>query len=82
MGDAPQASDRPRSTIIDKDALDALEFDWGEAYMIRRDDERGWWAARRDCIGVYLTAPGPEELREAIRADYALKPVPRPPAGS
>jgi hypothetical protein len=61
----------------EKDALDALEFDWGEAYMIGRDDERGWWAARRDRIGGLLTAPGAEELREAIRADYALEPVPR-----
>jgi hypothetical protein len=77
MGDAPQASDRPRSTIADKDALDALEFDWGEAYMIGRDDERGWWAARRDRIGGYFTAPGSDELREAIRVDYDLKPVPR-----
>jgi|HubBroStandDraft_6_1064221.scaffolds.fasta_scaffold151714_2 hypothetical protein len=61
----------------EKEALDALEFDWGDAYMIGRDDERGWWAARRDRIGGYFTAPGPDELREAIRADYALEPVPR-----
>jgi hypothetical protein len=61
----------------EKDALDALEFDWGEAYMIGRDDERGWWAARRDRIGGYFTALGPDELRAAIRADYDLKAVQR-----
>ena len=66
------ASDR-----AEKDALDALEFDWGDAYMIGRDDERGWWAARRDRIGGYFTAPGTDELRTAIRADYGLEPVPR-----
>lgn len=74
------------SMAADEDALSALEFDWGEAYMIGHDEERGWWAARRDRIGSYFTAPGPEELREAIRGDYDLKPVPRdlpaPEAGS
>ena len=64
-------------TAAEKDALAALEFDWGEAYLIGRDDEGGWWAGRRDRIGVLLNAPGPEELREAIRADYEFKPVPR-----
>ena len=44
--------------------------------MIGRD-ERGWWAARRDRIGGYFTARGPDELRAAIRADYGLEPVPR-----
>jgi hypothetical protein len=72
-----QAAAGNRSTAADKDALKALEFDWGEAYLIGQDDEGGWWAGRRDRIGAYLTAPGPDELRAAIRADYEFKPVPR-----
>lgn len=64
----------------EKDALEAVRFGWGEAYMIGHDDERGFWAARRDRIGSLLTAVGPDELRRAITDDYAIKPVPREPA--
>jgi hypothetical protein len=57
--------------------LDELRWHWGDAYLIGRDDERGWWAARRDQIGVYLTAADSEALWQAIHANYAAKPVPR-----
>jgi hypothetical protein len=67
---AGAAANRP-GTAADEGALAALEFDWGEAYLLGCDAERGWWAGRRDRIGAFLTARGPEELREAIRADYA-----------
>jgi len=56
--------------------LAALQFNWGEAYLIGCDDEHGWWASRRDQIGGLLTEAGPDELRAAIIADYGLKPVP------
>ena len=71
---APQAAE---GRTADGDALEALRWDWGEAYLIGHDDERGWWAARRDRIGSLLTGADPEGLRAAIRADYALKRVPR-----
>ena len=45
--------------------------------MIGRDGKRGWWAARRDQIGAYLTAADADELGQAIREDYAARPVPR-----
>lgn len=45
--------------------------------MIGHDDERGWWAARRDQVGALITAADPEELWSAIHADYAARPVPR-----
>ncbi len=45
--------------------------------MVGADEERGWWAARRDQVGGYLTAHDPDGLWKAIREDYALKPVPR-----
>jgi hypothetical protein len=64
----------------EEEALDALRFGWGDAYMIGHDDERGWWAARRDKIGDLLTADAPDALRDAISDDYAVKPVPREPA--
>ena len=57
--------------------LEELRWHWGDAYLIGHDDERGWWAARRDQIGVFITAAGPEELWSAIHADYEAKPVPR-----
>jgi hypothetical protein len=61
----------------DDDALRTLRWNWGEAYLIGRDDERGWWATRRDRIGSLLIGTDADGLRAAIRADYALKRVPR-----
>jgi hypothetical protein len=60
-------------------ALKSLQWHWGDAYIIGRDGERGWWAARRDRIGGLLTGADPAELDQAILADYLLKPVPREP---
>ena len=64
----------------EQDALDAVRFGWGDAYLIGHDEEHGYWAARRDRIGGLLIAIGPDELRQAIIEDYAVKPVPREPA--
>jgi hypothetical protein len=78
---APQAA----SGQADDQELAALQWNWGEAYLIGHDDEHGWWASRRDQIGALITESGPDELAAAIRADYTLKPVPRdlaPPGGA
>jgi hypothetical protein len=69
----PQGSLTPR----EQDALEAVNFGWGDAYLIGHDDDRGYWAARRDRIGGLLMAADADELRRAISEDYALKPVPR-----
>jgi hypothetical protein len=67
--------------------LAALQWNWGDAYLIGHDDEHGWWASRRDQIGALITEAGPDELAAAISVDYTCKPVPRdlppvlPPAG-
>jgi hypothetical protein len=61
----------------EQDALEAINFGWGDAYLIGHDDERGYWAARRDRIGGLLMAADADDLRQAISEDYALKPVPR-----
>jgi hypothetical protein len=58
-------------------ALAALRWGWGEAYRIGRDATRGWWAHRRDNLGGDITADDPDNLWQAIREDYDLKPVPR-----
>jgi hypothetical protein len=66
----------------EEDALDALRFGWGDAYEIGHDEERGYWARRRDGLGGEMTAAGPDRLWEEIRADYTFKAVPRDlPAG-
>jgi hypothetical protein len=57
--------------------LEQLRWHWGDAYLIGRDDERGWWAARRDQVGAFLTAADDDDLGQVIRADYAARPVPR-----
>jgi hypothetical protein len=65
-------------TAADREALDALRWHWGDAYEIGRDEDRGWWARRRDGRGRDLTAATPDELLAEITADYTLRPVPRP----
>lgn len=70
---APQAA----SWQAGEQELAALQWNWGEAYLIGCDDEHGWWASRRDQIGGLIIEAGPDELRAAIIADYDLKPVPR-----
>lgn len=64
-------------TPADKEALAELEFHWGGAYVIGRDGNGTWWAARRDRIGEVITATSAEELHALIRADYNTRPVPR-----
>lgn len=80
MGQADETDetqDAPKA--LDEVALEALRFGWDTAYLIGHDDEHGYFAARRDKIGGLLTAPDPDGLRQAITADYAVKPVPREP---
>jgi hypothetical protein len=76
-----QAAPQAASGHAGEQELAALQWNWGEAYLIGYDGEHGWWASRRDQIGGLLTEAGPDELRAAIIADYELKPVPRDFAG-
>jgi len=78
--DTGRADDESALRPQNEGALDILRYGWGDAYEIGHDDVRGWWASRRDRIGGLLAASGPEELRDAITGDYAVKPVPRDPA--
>lgn len=61
-------------------ALDALRWNWGDAYEINLAD--GLWSARRrDERGGPLEAGEPEDLRKAILDDYTAMPVPRDSGG-
>lgn len=64
-------------TDADRAALEALIFHWGEAYEIEYSEDHGWRARRRDSLGGWLTAAGPDGLLAEISSDYALRPVPR-----
>jgi hypothetical protein len=55
-------------------ALDALRWNWGDAYDIGHDGNR-WWFTRRDGTGGTETASGPDALRTAIIDNYTLRPV-------
>jgi hypothetical protein len=57
-------------------ALDALRWDWGEAYQIGCRDGR-WWYRRRDGKGATQSAGTPDERRAQIITDYTLRPVHR-----
>ncbi len=54
-------------------ALDALQWNWGEAYAITA--AAGHWLAQRRDNGHTLTASSPDRLREMIIEDYAAEPV-------
>jgi hypothetical protein len=56
--------------------LEALRFDWGDAYRIGVSGAE-WNARRRDGRGGELTSAGPDDLRAQIIADYSRQPVPR-----
>lgn len=56
-------------------ALEALRHDWGGAYEIGHDDERGYWARRLDGLGGDITAGTPGDLAAAMTGDCDLKPV-------
>lgn len=78
MNDAmvPQAAGNGTGEA-DERTLAALRWGWGEAYRIGWDASHGCWANRRDNLGGDLTADDPDNLWQAIREDYDLKPVPR-----
>jgi hypothetical protein len=66
--------------VLDPGALSVLgnlQWHWGSAYLIARPGPDIWVAQRADTRET-LCATDPEQLREAIRADYAGRPVPRP----
>lgn len=56
-------------------ALDALELDYGRAYLIGYDPEHGYWAERRDRLGGLLETGTPDELRKAMAENHAMKAV-------
>jgi hypothetical protein len=56
--------------------IDHLRWHWGEAYRIHFFESDKWMAQRRD-NWASLTASTPLDLLDAIRADYAAKPVGR-----
>jgi hypothetical protein len=59
-------------------ALEALKFDWGDAYDIALDQHSGIWGARRrDGRGGLIEAVTSDGLRKLIVEDYTFMPVPR-----
>ena len=57
-------------------ALDALRWHWGNGYDVGFGDGV-WWFRRLDGHGGTQTAIGPDEVRNAIIADYTERPVER-----
>ena len=56
-------------------ALEALGFEWGDAYLLSYSRDR-WVALRRD-TGRFLVAGTLTGLEHAIQADYRDDPVSR-----
>jgi len=68
----------PLASKSGADALAALWFDYDQAYLIEVTEDGEWRWRRLDGLGGWTTASGPDQLRQQVREDYALKPVPRP----
>jgi hypothetical protein len=77
MGEAATQAAGGGTGTADEQVLHALRFGWGEAYRIGWDEQRGWWAQRRDNLGGDITAGDPDELWTQVYADYQLRAVPR-----
>jgi hypothetical protein len=76
---APRREDKNVPDIAEMDSYGMLCEDWGSAYQITRNpgDDHPYRAERRDNPAVTLIAADPGALRELIRADYLVRPVPR-----
>jgi hypothetical protein len=59
------------------DPLGALQWHWGEAYIITSPEPDVWIAERRDTHET-LREGNPFTLRDKILADYLACPVDRP----
>jgi hypothetical protein len=70
QADGDQAQDEMKSW--DEAGLEAVRFDWGEAYEIE-----AWRGKRRDGLGGWIEATDPDGLGRAIKEDHAVRPVPR-----
>jgi hypothetical protein len=79
----PSRTDQPDDNTCDTPALpsqhaalEALQWNWGQAYEIGVDDGQ-WWYKRRDGKGATETASTPNALHTMIVTDYGTWPVPR-----
>ena len=61
--------------------LDALQHEWDDAYEFGVGLD-GYWARRRDDLGVTLIDEDPVELRRMVSEDYAVHPPCIRPGGS
>jgi hypothetical protein len=61
--------------MCDERELSSLRYHWSGAYSITY--YRGQWLAVRKDTREALTAASADELRDKIRADYSIRPVPR-----
>jgi hypothetical protein len=73
--DGPAAGCAAAFTSTGDAALDALRWNWGEAYEIGHDTR--WWFRRLDGYGGAETAASPDALRKAIIENYLARPVDR-----
>jgi hypothetical protein len=79
MNEAEDPDAESGSAAAGQKKLEALLWDWGEAYEIEMPDaDHGWRARRLDGLGGWMDAGSAEDLRNQIVSDYVTKPVRRP----
>lgn len=79
MNEAEQPDTEGSSADTDQKKLEALLWDWGEAYEIEMPGADHSWRARRlDGLGGWMDADSAEDLRNQIVSDYVTKPVRKP----
>lgn len=71
----PQAASGSTADLIAvSQALEALRLGWGDVYMFSYEDERGYWAAKRQPGSAWLSAGTPEELGRLLADDFGPGP--------
>jgi hypothetical protein len=75
MTDYAPGPENPEIVNLKETHLVRLHFDWGPAYKIWY--QAGQYCAMRRDNGAICRDGDPEALREALREDYAARPVPR-----
>jgi hypothetical protein len=76
MNEAEGPDARSNNASAFQSELDALLWDWGEAYEIETPDADHSWRARRlDGLRGWIDADSAEDLRKRIISDYVTKPV-------
>jgi hypothetical protein len=73
MGGSGNETVKSTTTDVTNDAsLEALRWNWGDAYEIEITSDGGWRARRRNGLGGWMTAGNSDDLNRQIVDEYTV----------